>query len=153
MARAGLGGRAVAGFLAGALAVVTFHQVTILLLSMAGALPQGAAYATRPIPPLGVPQVLNLAFWGGVWGIVYALLVDGRRVGALPPLVVGFLFGAVLPTLFGWFVIPALKGAAGGFPPPSRIWIGPLVNGVWGLGTALFLAWLAPRLAPSRRLG
>ena len=148
MARGGLGSRAAVGFLAGVLAVVAFHQVVIVLLSTAGALPAGAAYATRPIPPLGVPQVLNLAFWGGVWGIVYALLVAGRRFGSLSPLLIGLIFGAALPTLFGWFVVPALKGAAGGFPPPSRIWIGPLVNGAWGLGTALFVG----LFARSRRL-
>lgn len=138
-----IGGRAAAGFVAGALAVVIFHQIAILLLALAGILPTGAAYATRPVGPLGVPQVANLAFWGGLWGIVFAVLVAGRRVGALPPLLLGLVFGAVLPTLFGWFVVPALKGAAGGFPPLSRIWIGPLVNGVWGLGTALILAVLA----------
>ena len=32
-------------------------------------------YSMRPIPPFGVPQILSQAFWGGIWGIVFALAV------------------------------------------------------------------------------
>jgi hypothetical protein len=52
----------------------------------------------------------------------------------------------VLPTLVGWFVVAPLKGQpmAAGFVP-SRMWLGPVINGVWGLGTGIGLA-LARRL-------
>ena len=29
---------------------------------------------TRPVPPFRVPQFISLAFWGGVWGIVFVLV-------------------------------------------------------------------------------
>ena len=41
------------------------------LLHLIG-LTAGQPYAFRPVPPLGVPAVLSAAFWGGVWGIVFA---------------------------------------------------------------------------------
>src|SRR3954453_21163910 len=65
----------VLGFVAGALATLTLHQLAIGLLYALGAV-QNPPYALRPIPPLGVPSVVNLAFWGGVWGIVWALVAE-----------------------------------------------------------------------------
>ena len=65
----------VLGFVAGALATLTLHQLAIGLLYALGAV-QNPPYSLRPIPPLGVPSVLNLAFWGGVWGIVWALVAE-----------------------------------------------------------------------------
>lgn len=140
--------RLVLGFLAGVLAVLTFHQLAILALS-ALKLIQGSAYQMRPVPPLGVPTVANLAFWGGVWGLVWALIAD--RLPRRPsPLLLGLVFGAVLPTLVGWFVVAPLKGqaVAAGWNP-ARMWIGPVVNGAWGLGLALFYR-LLRRLAGGR---
>jgi hypothetical protein len=124
------------GFLAGALATLTVHQAAIGILHALGAV-ANAPYSFRAIPPLGVPAVLNLAFWGGVWGIVWALDAE-RRPRRWPLWLAGLVFGALAPTLVGWFVVAPLKGQAlaQGFNP-ARMWIGPLVNGVWGLGTAL----------------
>ena len=59
-------------FVAGFLAVPVFHQPMLALLHGLGVTP-GAPYATRPLPPLGVPQILSQSFWGGIWGIVFAL--------------------------------------------------------------------------------
>jgi hypothetical protein len=53
----------------------------------------------------------------------------------------------VLPTLVVWFVVLPLKGlpVGGGFAWPGII-IGPVVNGAWGVGTALLLkAFAGPR--------
>jgi hypothetical protein len=125
------------GFVAGALATLTFHQITIWLLTAAGAL-QGNAYSLRPVSPLGVPQVLNIAFWGGIWGAVFALLAD-RFPRSWPLWLAGLVFGAVAPTLVAWFIVAPLKGQslASGFNP-ARVWGGPVINGMWGLGTGLF---------------
>ena len=145
--------RLLIGFAAGVLATLTFHQIALAVLSGLGALPAGAAYSTRAVPPLGVPQVLNIAFWGGVWGVVWALVAEriGRRGAAL--LVAGFLFGAILPTLVAWFVVAPLKGqpVANGWNP-ARLWIGPVVNGVWGLGAALVFDLLSRWAARRSRL-
>jgi hypothetical protein len=125
------------GFVAGALATLTFHQLTVWLLTAAGAI-QGNPYSARPIAPLGVPQFLNIAFWGGLWGCVFALIAD-RFPRSWPLWLAGFVFGAIAPTLVGWFVVAPLRGqpVAQGFNP-ARMWAGPIINGMFGLGTAVF---------------
>src|SRR4051812_50216575 len=111
----------VLGFVAGALATLTFHQLAIGLLYALGAV-ANPPYALRPIPPLRVPSVVNLAFWGGLWGIVWALVAE-RMPRRWPVWLAGLVFGAVAPTLAGWFLIAPLKGQAGadGFVL-SRVW-------------------------------
>jgi hypothetical protein len=126
-------------FVAGFLAVPLFHQPMLALLHACGVTP-AAPYATRPLAPLGVPQVLSQSFWGGVWGVVLALVAPRfPRGGAY--WAAAAVFGAVALSLVAWFVVAPLKGlavAAGG--RPAAIATGLLVNGAWGLGTALLLA-------------
>jgi hypothetical protein len=99
--------------------------------------------------PFGIPQVISLAFWGGVWGMLFAMVENRFPRGALYWLS-AFLFGAVFPTLVAWFVVAPLKGLAlaGGWQM-NRMMTGLLINGAWGIGTALLLV-LMDR---SRRLG
>ena len=125
------------GFVAGALAVLVFHQITVWVLVLAG-MSGGSAYSLRPIPPFGVPQVLNEAFWGGLWGCVFALLAD-RFPRHWPLWLAGLIFGMLAPTLVSWFVVAPIKGrpVANGFVP-ARMINGPIINGMWGLGTAVF---------------
>jgi hypothetical protein len=127
----------IAGFVAGALSVLVFHQGLIGLLHAMQILPR-APYGMAPTEPWGVPQLWSTVFWGGVWGVLLAAAL-GRMVGG-KLLVAALIFGAVLPTLAGWFVVAPLKGQpiAAGFVP-SRMWLGPLINGVWGLGTGIVL--------------
>jgi hypothetical protein len=136
-------------FLAGFLATLVFHQGLLGILHLVGASPR-APYSMAPAGPLHVPQVLSLAFWGGVWGIALWLAV-GRWHG--PGFWVGSLvFGALLPSIVALFVVFPLKGqpVAGGWQP--TILIGALLlNGAWGLGTALFLR-LFGRLLPAAEL-
>jgi hypothetical protein len=128
------------GFVAGFLATLVFHQTGLALLHSAG-LAGGAAFDIRPVPPFGVPAVIQLAFWGGVWGIAFALVErviarcpGGYWLGAL-------LFGAIVPTTVFWFVVLPLKGlpAGFGFHFPGVV-VPPIVDGLWGLGTAVFLS-------------
>ena len=65
-------------FAAGFIAVILFHQPMLSLLHAVGMTP-ARAYAVRPTAPLGTPQVISSAFWGGVWGIIFALF--GARPG------------------------------------------------------------------------
>ena len=53
------------GFIAGALAVVAFHQVMVFVLSNVGMI-QSQVYSMRGVPPYGVPTILNQMFWGGL---------------------------------------------------------------------------------------
>jgi hypothetical protein len=136
---AGLSLRLIAlAFVAGFLAVPLFHQPMLVLLHAIGLTP-ATPYAMRPLPPLGLPQVVSQSFWGGVWGIVFALVAPRFPRGALY-WVAAVLFGAFALSLVAWFIVAPLKGlptAGGG--RPSAIATGLLVNGAWGCGTALLL--------------
>lgn len=135
---------AIRGFAAGFVAVLVFHQGALLILHLAGLVPN-APWSFAPVPPFGVPAVLSAAFWGGLWGIVFALLRPQFGAGGRY-WIAALLFGAIAPTLVAWFVVLPLKGlpAGGGFAWP-RVLIGPIVNGAWGLGTALVLKLLERR--------
>jgi hypothetical protein len=124
------------GFVAGIISVLVFHQGLVWLLYMAGQLPAGP-YGVRPIPPFGVPQIVNQCFWGGLWGIVIAVLLRRLRV---PDLLFGFAFGAVALSLTNWVVLPAIKGGAyfaGGDPRRRAITVA--IAGTFGWGVALIL--------------
>jgi hypothetical protein len=95
------------GFIAGALAVVTFHQVMVLILSSVGLI-QSRVYAMRGVPPFGVPTILNQMFWGGLWGLLFAAV--GDTLPRWPLLLLGFSFGVLGPVLASWFVVAPLQG-------------------------------------------
>ena len=126
--------RALLGFVAGFVATLVFHQIALQLLHMAGMAPN-PAWPMKPVPPFGVPQVISLAFWGGVWGAIMIPVIDRRR-GAY--YAIAIVFGAILPTLVAWFLVAPLKHqpVASGWNP-QRMMIGPIVNAAWGFGTAL----------------
>jgi len=127
------------GFVAGFLATITFQQIGIWVLhaiGLTGAIP----WTTTPVPPFGVPSVISLSFWGGVWGIIFVLIErwlarfpGGYWVGAT-------VFGAIVPTLVLMFVVFPLKGRplGGGFAA-NLIVTFLIVHALWGLGTAVFL--------------
>lgn len=143
--------RLAAGFAAGFLATLLFHQIALLVLHAAG-LTHAMPWPMRPVPPFGVPQCLSLAFWGGVWGIVLVLVEPYLQRSPGGYWLAATVFGAVFPTLVAWFIVAPLKGlpAAGGFHFPGLI-VGPIVNGAWGLGTALLLVPLTASPALLRR--
>ena len=136
--------RLIFGFVAGALAVVTFHQGAIALLTAFGAM-SGNLYSMRPVPPLGVPQIVSQAFWGGVWGIVFAAIAPRFRRNESYWLA-ALILGALILPLAGWFVVAPLKGqpVASGWVP-SRMMLSVLINGAWGVGMAAIFAFLSRR--------
>jgi hypothetical protein len=129
--------RIVGGFIARALSVLVFHQLLVFLLNQAG-LDSYPSYAWAPTQPFGVPQVLSLAFWGGLWGIAWAAIAT--KLKGSSRLGFAFLFGAALPSLVAVTVVAPLKGIDSSALMNARILaFALLVNGVWGLGTELFL--------------
>jgi hypothetical protein len=139
------------GFLAGALSVLLFHQGMLAVLHATGISPRGP-YSLQPTAPLGVAQVVSLAFWGGVWGMLL-VTTDRRLPRGGSSILIAALFGAIAPTLVAWLVVAPLKGqplAAGGAARP--IVTALLVNTAWGAGTAiLLLALRHPRTRTARR--
>jgi len=127
----------VKAFLAGFLSTLVFHQGLLAILHAVGASPR-AAYALDPVPPLNVPAVLSLAFWGGVWGILLWLVIAGAQGPRY--WLLALLFGAIAPSAVALLVVLPLKGQpAGGGWKPAVIVGALLLNGAWGLGVALFM--------------
>lgn len=125
-------------FVAGFLAVLVFHQPVLALLDSVGFVHAGV-YSMSATKPFGLPQVVSLAFWGGVWGLIFAA-VEPRFPRGAGYWIAALVFGAIFPTLVAWFVVAALKGlplAAGG--NAHRMATGLIINGAWGIGTAIFL--------------
>ena len=139
-ARRSLALELVLGFVAGAIAVAIFLQLMLFLLTHAGMI-QATPYSMRPVPPWNVPTVLNQMFWGGVWGLIFVLIITFFP-RARPLWLVGLLLGAIALPLVGWFVVAPLKAQpvmAGG--NPTRMLASVLINGAWGLGMAfIFIA-------------
>lgn len=134
--------RLLLGFVAGALATLVFHQLTLALLWGAGVAPFGP-FSMAATAPFGLPAVLSLAFWGGVWGVLFGLMERYFPRGG-SYWVMAFLFGALLPSLVALLVVLPLKGRAlgGGWHPPLLL-TAFLVNGAWGLGTGVILSALS----------
>jgi len=120
-------------FVSGFLATLIFHQGLFALFYAVGMVP-AAPFNMAPVPPMGVPAVLSLAFFGGLWGVVlWAIL--GRLVGVsywLGHVIVG----AIGPTAVAMLVVFPAKDLA----VSAQTWVGGLIlNGFWGFGVALIM--------------
>lgn len=129
--------RILIGFVAGFLATLLFHQLLVGLLWKAGII-NFAPFDMKPTLPFGVPSVISLAFWGGLWGIVYVLIHD--RFGSDSRYwTIALFFGGIFPSLGFLLVVLPMKGAPiGGGWAPGLLLIVFLVNAAWGVGTGLF---------------
>ncbi|MEZ4816239.1 MAG: hypothetical protein R3A80_13720 [Bdellovibrionota bacterium] len=118
-------------FAAGFLATLIFHQGMVAFLHLLGVLPF-AAYNLSPTQPLGVPAVISLAFFGGIWGILLLPLLQNKATFWIRAIVLG----AVLPSFVAIAIVFPLKGI------PFQAIIIPialLLNACWGFGLGLFL--------------
>lgn len=133
--------RAFLGFIAGAISVLTFHQGMVEVLHALGISPF-TVYRADPIPPFHVPLIVDLCFWGGLYGLVFALLLPRFTW----PLWVCSLILGIIAALVGMFVVAPIKGnaLANGWQawPMAR---SVIINGFWGLGVGLILPLLMPR--------
>ncbi|UPY36793.1 hypothetical protein [Sediminicoccus sp. KRV36] len=140
------------GFLCGAISVIAFHQTTQLLLhyhaaklpiliEWFGQAPQ--PYNFAPVAPWGVPAIASQAFWGGLWGVLLAILIRYLPFDDLP---FGFIFGALALTATAVTLVAQLKDlplyASGNQQTLLRI---AFLNGAWGFGTAFLLRPFAVR--------
>ncbi|MDI9245424.1 hypothetical protein [Marinobacter sp. CHS3-4] len=128
-------------FISGLLATLIFHQGLFAVFYLAGMVPS-APYNLAPVPPLGVPAVLSLAFFGGLWGMVLWLILG--RLSGLFFWLGNVIVGAIGPTAVAMLVVFPMKG----LEVTAKTWTGGLVlNGFWGLGVALFLVLMGARAA------
>ena len=126
---------------AGFIATLVFHQGVFALFWLAGMVP-AAPFDMTAVAPLGVPKVLSLAFWGGVWGLpVWALIRSARGPAYwLRALVIG----AIGPTAVAMLVVFPLKGIE---VNATKVVGGLILNGAWGIGVALCMRVMAGRVA------
>ncbi|WP_417566675.1 hypothetical protein [Marinobacter sp.] len=132
-------------FVSGFFATLVFHQGLLALFWLAGIVPM-APFNLSPAPPLGVPAVVSLAFFGGLWGMVLWLIL-GRLAGVkfwLGHVIVG----AIGPTAVAMLVVFPLKG----IDVSAQTWVGGLLlNGFWGLGVAAFMRLMGTKAAAGPR--
>lgn len=126
--------RALLGFAAAVISVLTFFQGMWALLHFAGLMPP--PYSTAPTHPFGVPAFVSGCFWGGLYGALFGLLVP--RLTA-PWWLCGLGLG-IVATLVGWVVVAPLKAQPlfGNFVPLNML-LAVLLVGSWGLGVGLIL--------------
>ncbi len=128
----------VRAFVAGFVSTLTFHQAVIWLFVTMGVF-ASTPWNLTPVPPLGIPSVLQLAFWGGLWGLPIWYLM--RHATGTAYWVRALVFGAIGPTTaFLFFFYPLKHDWDFSLAWQLKPWIGGLiVNGVWGLGFALLM--------------
>lgn len=141
--------RVALGFVAAVISVLIFHQGIWSLLHYL-ALPGLGMPPPFPIglvPPFGVPRIVSLCFWGGVWGALFGAVWHGPRSSNWwAGILLGFIASA-----FGLLVVLPLKGAPFAAGWALHAWIrSMLINGTWGLGVGILLT-LLPYQTASRR--
>jgi hypothetical protein len=126
--------RVLLGFVAGFAATIFYHQAVVWIFHAMGISPR-APFDMHPVPPFGIPAVISLAFWGGVWGIIMMFAISRIRNEAMW-WIAAIVFGAIFPTLVGGMIIAPLRHMS--FPHTTAMAaFGLTVNGAWGLGTAI----------------
>lgn len=131
--------RAVLGFLAAVVSVLTFHQGMWWLLHLDGLMPP--PYPMMPTQPLGVPLIASLCFWGGLYGALFGIALPRLA----PPRWLWGLGLGVLAGLVGFVIVAPLKGRPIDFAGMAVL-RSLLINGFWGIGVGL----IAPTLIGRR---
>ena len=131
-------GRVVLGFIAAAIAVLIVHEGVIYLLTQGGLI-RGAAWGMQPIPPWGVPRLINNVFWGGLWGSLFALIYESLPGGLA--WLKGLIYGLLIVVFSNWILLPLIKGQVFGQPnqvlfggwDPRRMAAAAIIVGAYGL--------------------
>ncbi len=118
-------------FIFGFVATIVFHQATLYIFFLAGKIP-AMPWDFSPVSPLGVPKVISLSFFGGLWGIPLGIILE-KLVG-VKYWIASALLGAIFPTAVAMLVVFPIKGIPVGI---QMIIGGLIVNAAWGLGVGL----------------
>lgn len=160
----------VGGFIAGALAVLIFHQGMYVIMQSMGLPLRGTPWNTATMVPLWpelfgllkigpvrVPAIASQSIWGGLFGILFAYLIDHMPGGLA--IIKGLIFGMIFPMLLGsWLLVAMIKGAPlmsgafakGGFDIMA-LRNGFLLNGVaFGIGLGLLYPLIANMMGRNR---
>lgn len=139
------------GFIAAAISVLIVHQGIIFLLTAAGYIPGTPWSMTHTIPPYGVPYLVNNVFWGGLWGILFALIHQWLPGGMM--WLKGLIYGLLIVVVSNWILLPLIKGQIFGVtrPPqvlfagfdPMRMLIVAIIVGGFGLGLGIIYGLIA----------
>lgn len=126
---------------AGAIAVLIFHQTTLQIFFWLGLAPQ-AAFRIAHVPPFHAPMILSITFWGALYGGLFGW-ATARLKGPL------WLFGLVAGfcvLLLTCFVIKPLSGLPVAFGWQKAAMLRAFVaSEMWGVGVGLILPLLLPR--------
>jgi len=132
--------RALLGFVAAVIATLSFHQAMWAVLYGFGMMPH--PYPMAATAPWGVPKMVSLCFWGGLYGAAFGVLMP--RLTA-PLWLCGLALG-IIAALVGMFVVLPLKGLPAGYGFAWKPWVDSLlINGFWGIGVGLLAPLLMPR--------
>jgi hypothetical protein len=97
-----------------------------------------APFSWEPTKPFGVPEVVSASFWGGVWGIVFALTLP-RSFHGLGYWLASAIIGGLALTLVYMFVVVPLKTGTLPSNMGGLFIIGFILNAAWGIGWALLV--------------
>ena len=126
----------VEGFVAGALAMVSFHQPMAGVLHALGSFPVSPFDLTPK--PSGLPAMVQGMIWSGVWGVLLVLLLRLRP--GLPLAATATAYCATVPIGFLFLVMATAQGAPPAFGMPVQMALSVvLAHAVWGFGIALWL--------------
>jgi len=127
----------VKAFVAGFASTLVFHQGLLTLFYLAAVVPR-APYDFGPVPPLAIPAVISLAFWGGAWGV--AIWPFLKHLAGPAYWVRALVISAIASGSVTLFIVSPLKGTpmASGWNP-NVIVSTLLLNGTWGLGMVLLM--------------
>ena len=103
-------GRIVLGFVAAALSVLIVHEGIIYLLAQAGLvdLNRIPVWSMRPVRPWDVPTIANRVFWGGLWGILFAIVYHWIPGGMA--WLKGLIYGLLIVVVSNWMLLPLIRG-------------------------------------------
>ena len=144
------------GFIAAAISVLLVHQGIIYALGQFG-MTRSVPWTMRPIgygPLPWLPLLVNSVFWGGMWGVVFALLYDRLPGGA--SWLKGLIFGILVVIVSNWIFLPLIRQHVFNYPPqplfagfngsnPDVLLPGFLVLAGFGLGLGIIYGLIARR--------
>jgi hypothetical protein len=147
-------GRMVLGFIAAAISVLIVHQTIVYALGASGMI-RSVPWNLRPLgygPVPWLPVLANSVFWGGLWGVLFALLYD-RLPGAWSWLK-GLIFGILVVIFSNWIFLPLIRQYAFNYPPqrlfsgfdgsnPQVLLPGFLILAGFGLGLGIIYGLIA----------